>query len=200
MPRFPADVLGTFVAGCILLLQVVQSMNKQTSTNRASHMHSFLRMRASNSPAFVWHFFFRLVQWYVSFVWMCWKRRNRKKKKRLGTMVCEFLRSVRLVSSFSSLLHCWKPFYQSWVQCVLLITPWNNAFVLFFFSFPVLFRMSYVFTRYSSISFFVVGIAPNKETFVSVTNALFWMIWLLVWHLCCSNALLVCRWFTFPTS
>lgn len=123
-----------------------------------------------------------------------------EKKKRLGTMVCEFLRSVRLVSSFSSLLHCWKPFYQSWVQCVLLITPRSNAFVLFFFSFPVLFRMSYVFTRYSSISFFVVGIAPNKETFVSVTNALFWMIWLLVWHLCCSNALLVCRWFTFPTS
>lgn len=54
--------------------------------------------------------------------------------------------------------------------------------------------MSYVFTRYSSILFVVVGIAPNKETFVSVTNALFWMIWLVVWHLCCSNALFVLGW------
>lgn len=85
--------------------------------------------------------------------------------------MCEFLQSVRLVFLFSlslikALLETVLPKLST--VCFINYTMEDHVSVLFFLRF----RMSFVFSRYSSISFFVVGIAPNKGTLVSVTNAL----------------------------
>lgn len=44
-----------------------------------------------------------------------------------------------------------------------------------------------MFTRYSSILFFVVGIVPNKGTCVCDKSTVFSMVWLVARSLCCSS-------------
>lgn len=84
--------------------------------------------------------------------------------------MCEFLQSVRLVFLFSlSLIKALSETVLPKLSTVCFINCTMEDHVCLFF---LRFRMSFVFSRYSSISFFVVGIAPNKGTLVSVTNAL----------------------------
>lgn len=95
-----------------------------------SYAHSFLQMRTSNSPAFVWPFFFPYCT-VICVVWMCWKRRNENKDLVYGVWVlaiCETCLFVFIV--VKALSETVLPKLST--VCVINCTMEDNVCPLFF--------------------------------------------------------------------